>query len=115
MKEHFEIVNPDVVSMSEVDACVGKCSEQYFALMKMMAGLGYVNVFQEKSSGMSAQAIFYKKKKFNALEGGFKKFEAEESQYFVWVLLETAAVEGKVPAQFVVTENHLKAKPPFMD
>ena len=67
MKQHLVMANCDIVTMSEVDAMSGKCSQDYMALIQMMAELGYDHQFFEKKNFLSGSGIWYKKGQFNLL------------------------------------------------
>ena len=115
MKDHFKKVDPDIISLSEVDCVSFRTTKQYAMLMKAMADMGYLHIYNEKANGLSAQAVFWKKSKFEMLSSGYSRFVRDESQYFIWTKLQTKSKDGSLPEQqFIFAECHLKAKPKNM-
>ena len=97
--------------MSEVDAMSGKCSQDYMALIKMMAQLGYDHQFFEKKNLLSGSGIWYKKDKFNMLETHAHPFGPGSSQFMMTCKF---SLKTNDSAKFVVGQTHLKAKPAFI-
>ena len=105
-------VNADIIGMAEVDAVNGNYPDAAVSLLQMMQRLGYESVQYSKCNGNSANAVFYKRDKFDVLRSRYEAFWPGESQFYMHVLF---CLKYDSSFKFIFGETHLKAKPANME
>ena len=115
MEQHLQSVDADIVGLSEVDALSGDSPDAFLALREMVSALGYECLAEEKSNGISASAVLWKKNKFECIKSKYMAYAPGESQFLMYCSFYIKGShewhgDAERNVDFVFGETHLKAK-----